>query len=725
MGGKQLFDRHRDLVAAAESVLGYSVSDICLDDSEQRLRRTEYAQPVMYVVNALMHAQALDESEAPAYYAGHSLGEFNALQAAGCFDFLTGLRLVAERGRIMGLSAGGGMAAVIGLDGAETADLLTQAGLDDVLEIANINAERQIVVSGAQAGIRRLGELARQRKGFRVVPLAVGAAFHSREMTAAAGMFVDTLGSTPIRSPNVPVVSNTTGSLFSPDTLVETLGRQMRERVRWWDGLMTLRGLGVTTARQIGPGTFLLSIWAEAMQRAGVAPPPVVRGDAGRPGRRAIGAPFCARHRVRYPYVAGSMYRGIASTRSVTRMAEAGLLSFFGAGGLPVGDVEKAIDTIRASVGAGAAFGVNLLASPGRPDREQAVVDLCLRRGIGFVEASGFTQVTRAIVEFRFKGARVDAGRAHAPNRLFAKISRVELATAFLSPPSEELLRTLLDDGVLSTAEAAAARRLPVCSDICVESDSGGHTDGGVALALLPTIARLRDRLANDLDLQDRPFVGAAGGLGTPEAVAAAFVLGADFVLTGSINQCTPEAGTSEAVKNLLCELDQHDTTYAPAGDMFELGAKAQVVRRRTLFPARANQLYQFYRTYDSLDQIPARATASVERLLGCSISDAQGGCGGTPHTADGAPAPAGPKAQMAHVFKTYFARSIESALVGKVDDLVNFQVHCGPAMGAFNGFVRGTKLENWQERHVDVVACELMGRAERHLAEQRWARGI
>jgi trans-AT polyketide synthase/acyltransferase/oxidoreductase domain-containing protein len=62
---------------------------------------------------------------------------------------------------------------------------------------------------------------------------------------------------------------------------------------------------------------------------------------------------------------------------------------------------------------------------------------------------------------------------------------------------------------------------------------------------------------------------------------------------------------------------------------------------------------------------------------------------------------------------------------VGKVDDLVNFQVHCGPAMGAFNGFVRGTKLENWQERHVDVVACELMGRAEQHLAEQRWARGI
>src|SRR3954462_15450892 len=94
---------------------------------------------------------------------------------------------------------------------------------------------------------------------------------------------------------------------------------------------------------------------------------------------------------------------------------------------------------------------------------------------------------------------------------------------------------------------------------------------------------------------QNKIRIGAAGGIGTPHAAAAAFILGADFILTGSINQCTVEAGTSAAAKDGLQELNVQDTDYAPAGDMFELGARVQVAKRGLFFPARANRLYELY----------------------------------------------------------------------------------------------------------------------------------
>src|SRR5262249_2810357 len=145
---------------------------------------------------------------------------------------------------------------------------------------------------------------------------------------------------------------------------------------------------------------------------------------------------------------------------------------------------------------------------------------------------------------------------------------------------------------------------LPVSGELCVESDSGGHTDGGVALVLLPSMLRLRDSVAARHGYPGRIRVGPGGALCAPEALAAGFLLAAGFAVTGSVNQCTVEAGTSEAVKDLLAALDVQDTAYAPAGDLFELGARVQVARKGTLFAARANRLYQVYRQHQSLDDI-------------------------------------------------------------------------------------------------------------------------
>jgi trans-AT polyketide synthase/acyltransferase/oxidoreductase domain-containing protein len=180
------------------------------------------------------------------------------------------------------------------------------------------------------------------------------------------------------------------------------------------------------------------------------------------------------------------------------------------------------------------------------------------------------------------------------------------------------------------------------------------------------------------------------------------------------VNQCTPEAGTSSAVKDMLAALDVPDTAYAPAGDMFELGAKVQVVRKGTLFAARAQKLYELYRRYNSLGEIDATTRSAVEdgyfrRTFADVWRDVT-----DRYTVGGradriAAAERDPRQLMSAVFRWYFWHTAHIAMVGKLDERVNFQIHCGPAMGAFNQFVRNSALEDWQERHPDLVAERLM----------------
>jgi trans-AT polyketide synthase/acyltransferase/oxidoreductase domain-containing protein len=283
-----------------------------------------------------------------------------------------------------------------------------------------------------------------------------------------------------------------------------------------------------------------------------------------------------------------------------------------------------------------------------------------------------------------------------------------------MQPAPAPIVKRLVEDGALTPREAEAARHLPVSQDVCVESDSAGHSDGGVALTQVPVMTRLRDEAMARYRYRDRIRIGASGGLGVPEAVAAAFILGAEFIVTGSVNQCSPEAGTSAPVKDLLAQLDVQDTGYAPAGDMFELGARVQVVRKGTLFAARANNLYQLYRQHESLEAIDRRTRHTIEaawfhRSFDEVWRDARAHHARTGRPGDVERAERSPKQRMALVFRWYFARSIRAALDGDLAERVNFQVHCGPAMGAFNRFARGGDLQDWRDRHVDAIADRLM----------------
>ncbi len=415
-------------------------------------------------------------------------------------------------------------------------------------------------------------------------------------------------------------------------------------------------------------------------------------------------------------YVAGAMAGGIASKEVVIAMARAGLLGFFGAGGLDLATVERELVAIQSAVG-DLPYGFNLLHNPVEPAVEEAMVDLFLAHGCTFVSASAFMGLTPAVVRYRYTGAHQnEEGRWHCPNRVFAKISRSEVATHFLSPAPARLVDELVAAGKLSAVEAEAARTLPVADAITCEADSGGHTDHRPFPVVLPLIRRLRDRLAAEHGYEAlgvRVAVGAAGGIGTPEAVFAAFGMGADYVLTGSVNQCSPEAGTSDVAKTLLLDAGMADVADGAAPDMFEIGAHVQVLSRGTLFGARSRRLYDLYRAHSAWEEVSEADQKKVEKQIlrrpfGEVWAETREYWAGR-DPAQVQRAESDPRHRMALVFRWYLGMTSRWARMGDEGRKRDYQIWCGPAMGAFNDWVRGSALEPLESRGVVPIADALL----------------
>ena len=175
---------------------------------------------------------------------------------------------------------------------------------------------------------------------------------------------------------------------------------------------------------------------------------------------------------------------------------------------------------------------------PNESSLEDAVARLFIQRGLRLIEASAYLRLTLAVVRFRVAGIHRDAtGQIVTPNRIVAKVSRVEVATQFFSPPPAEMLNELVRTGELTAEQAALAAQIPVAQDVTAEADSAGHTDNRPLVTLLPTLLALRDRLQAKFGYAQPLRVGAAGGLSTPSGLAAAFAMGAAYVVTGSVNQ--------------------------------------------------------------------------------------------------------------------------------------------------------------------------------------------
>ena len=422
---------------------------------------------------------------------------------------------------------------------------------------------------------------------------------------------------------------------------------------------------------------------------------------------------FKKRHNLRYAYVGGAMANGITSTAMVEALGKAGMLGFYGAAGLTPAEVEKAINKVQEKLG-NLPYGFNLIHSPGDPDLETAVVGLYIKQGIRKVCASAYLNLTPALVHYRVSGIYQDShGKIICPNQVVAKVSREEVAQRFFSPPPEKLLMQLIENKTLTRQQAELARYVPMADSLTAEADSGGHTDNRPAISLLPTLIALRNEMVTTHRYPQSIPVGLGGGIGTPQAAAAAFSMGAAYILTGSVNQACVEAGTSEDVRRLLAEARQADVAMAPAADMFEMGVKVQVLKRGTMFAQRAAKLHELYAVYDRLENIPDKTRIQLERdVFKCSLDEEWKRTRAFFMERDPrqiARAEQDPRHKMALVFRSYLGQSSRWATTGNSARKMDYQIWCGPAMGAFNAWVRSSFLEKPENRDTVTIAMNLL----------------
>ncbi len=422
---------------------------------------------------------------------------------------------------------------------------------------------------------------------------------------------------------------------------------------------------------------------------------------------------FKKTHNLRYAYVVGAMANGITSVEMVEETGRNGMIGFFGAAGLLPDEIEAAINLLQGRMGS-LPFGINLIHSPADPELEAATVDLYIRRGIKLISASAYLDLTLPLVYYRVNGLHRDnKGNIICPGKVVAKVSRIEVARKFLSPPPEKFLKLLVDKNLITSEQSALAAKIPMADDLTAEADSGGHTDKRPALTLLPTMLALRDEITVKYGYVNPVRIGLAGGIATPDSTAAAFAMGAGFVLTGSINQACLEAGTSDTVGRMLAEAEQADVTMAPSADMFELGVKVQVLKRGTMFALRAAKLYELYSRYDSYAEIPASQREILQKdIFKCSFQEEWEQTRNFFVQRDPKQieiAEIKPKHKMALVFRSYLGRSSTWASTGDPSRKIDYQIWCGPSMGAFNQWVKGTFLEKRENRKTVTVAMNLM----------------
>ena len=420
---------------------------------------------------------------------------------------------------------------------------------------------------------------------------------------------------------------------------------------------------------------------------------------------------FCQERGIRYPYLGGSMAKGISSVPLAIALGKAGMLGFFGAAGLPLAAVETAVDQLLA---ANIPFGCNLIHSPQEPDLEAALAELYIRKGVHLVEASAFLALTLPLVRYRLHGIHRGAdGSIVTPHHIIAKVSREELAERFFSPAPDKLINALLQQGLITAEQAELARLIPMAQDITAEADSGGHTDNRPALTLLPTIQSVAQRMQQQHNYPLPLRVGLGGGIGTPQSAAAAFSMGAAWIMVGSVHQACIESGTSDAVRTMLAETRQADVTMAPAADMFEMGVTVQVLKRGTMFAMRAAKLFELYRSHDSIETIPAAEREKLEKTVFLApleqIWQQTRSFFQQRDPRQVERAERDPKHRMALVFRWYLGQAAHWAKDGDSKRTIDYQIWCGPAMGAFNEWVKGSPLEVPANRRAACVARNIL----------------
>jgi trans-AT polyketide synthase/acyltransferase/oxidoreductase domain-containing protein len=262
--GAEVFDLFPDLVEQADAELGYSIRRLCLEDPDKQLDQTQFTQPALFIVCALTYLDLEKKAGGiiPDFAAGHSVGEYAALFAAGVFDFITGVRLTRKRGELMSREAGGAMAAVIGLPVPRIQELLRNCAFD-AIDIANFNSPEQTVISGPPDEIAEASEILQESGARMVVRLKVSAAFHSRAMRKPSREFAEYLRTQDFQAPRFPVISNLEAKPYDGPRAKQILADQICNPVLWHDSMRYLLTQGAMAFQEIGPGKVLTQLLSQ------------------------------------------------------------------------------------------------------------------------------------------------------------------------------------------------------------------------------------------------------------------------------------------------------------------------------------------------------------------------------------------------------------------------------------------------------------------------------
>lgn len=289
--GENLFNEFPELTSLADEILGYSIADLCIKDSFRQLNKTEYTQPALFVVNALSYLREVEDSlEFPDFVAGHSLGEYNALFAAGAFNFETGLKIVKKRGELMAKAMGGGMAAILNADEEQIRTILSSNGLNGI-DLANFNTRSQIVISGVKDEIIKAEALFKSG-AIEYYPLNTSGAFHSRYMHAARKEFEIFLNGFTFSPLKFPVISNVGGRPYGEDEVISNLSRQIDHPVRWNETIKYLLNVGVVEFAEIGGSDILTKMINRIKEEEKDTVSPVTRGESPSSSFKAFGLNF-------------------------------------------------------------------------------------------------------------------------------------------------------------------------------------------------------------------------------------------------------------------------------------------------------------------------------------------------------------------------------------------------------------------------------------------------
>ena len=255
----------RDTFSEASTALGYDLWDLCANGPEAQLNQTEFTQPALLTASIALYRQALAQGMAePDVVAGHSLGEYSALVAAGTLAFADAVTLVQKRGQFMQTAVPvgeGGMAAVLGLTDDEVRRACAEAAADEVVQAANYNAPGQVVIAGSTDAVDRAVEACKSAGAKRAMPLAVSAPFHSALMQPAAENMSEVLETVSFSAPKMPVVQNVDASVHTdPDEIRDNLVAQMCGAVLWTDTVLALKGMDVEHMIECGPGKVLAGL---------------------------------------------------------------------------------------------------------------------------------------------------------------------------------------------------------------------------------------------------------------------------------------------------------------------------------------------------------------------------------------------------------------------------------------------------------------------------------